>query len=106
MGAFIDFIREKGIVGLAVGFMMGGAISKLVAAIVEDIINPLIGLLIGSGLAEAALTVGGASIKWGHFLTTLIDFIVIAAVIYFGVKGLKLEKLDKKAETVPSDQNL
>ena len=95
---FIDFMREKGVVGLAVGFLMGGAISKLVTALVEDIINPLVGLLLGKAgnLAEASVSIGAATIKWGGFVATLIDFIIIAVVIYVGVKILKLDQLDKK----------
>ncbi len=95
---FIDFMREKGVVGLAIGFLMGGAISKLVTALVEDIINPLVGLLLGkaSNLAEASIHIGTATVRWGGFVATLIDFVIIAAVIYVGVKVLKLDHLDKK----------
>ncbi len=98
MHGFITFIREKGIVGLAVGFLMGGAISKLVTAFVEDIVNPLIGLLTSKvgDLSQASFSIGTASVKWGGFLSSLIDFTVIAAVIYFGFRWLGLEKLDKK----------
>lgn len=90
----MDFIREQGVVGLAVGFILGGAVSKLVASLVTDIIQPIINNLIGSseGLAQASLF----GIGYGNFLVVLIDFIVIAAVVYFVVKGLKLDKLDKK----------
>ncbi|WKZ29102.1 MAG: MscL family protein [Patescibacteria group bacterium] len=95
---FIEFIREKGVVGLAVGFLMGGAISKLVTALVEDIINPLVGLMLGKAgnLAEASVMVGTATLKWGAFITTLIDFIIICAVIYLGVRVLRLDRIDKK----------
>lgn len=95
---FIEFIRGKGVVGLAVGFLMGGAISKLVTAFVEDIINPLVGLMLGKAgnLAEASVTVGTATLKWGAFITTLIDFVIICAVIYLGVRVLRLDRIDKK----------
>jgi large conductance mechanosensitive channel len=97
MKDFLEFIRRQGVVGLAVGFLMGGAISKTVAALVDDVINPLVGLAVGKvGLAEAAVTVGGATLKWGHFVAALVDFIIIAAVVYFGVRSLGLDKLDKK----------
>ncbi|MFA5853606.1 MAG: MscL family protein [Patescibacteria group bacterium] len=95
---FIEFIREKGVVGLAVGFLMGGAISKLVTAFVENIINPLVGLLLGKAgnLAEASVVLGTATLKWGAFVTTFIDFVIICAVIYLGVKVLRLDRIDKK----------
>ena len=98
---FIDFVREKGIVGLAIGFMMGGAVSKLVTALVEDIINPLVGLGLGKvGLAEATWTIGTAELKWGHFISTIVDFVIIAAVIYIGFKVLRFDRIDKKVEPV------
>jgi large conductance mechanosensitive channel len=98
---FIDFIREKGVVGLAIGFMMGGAVSKLVTALVEDIINPLVGLALGKvGLAEASWKIGTAELKWGHFVSSIVDFIIIAAVIYFGFKLLRIDRLDTKVEPV------
>ncbi len=94
MKGFIDFIREQGVVGLAVGFILGGAISKVVASIVDDIINPVLGIILGmaGNLADSYLEIGSAKIMWGNFITTSIDFIIIALVVYFGVKILKLDK--------------
>lgn len=98
MSEFIDFIRKRGVIGLAVGFILGGAVSKIVAALVEDIINPILGVVLGRAgtLATAALTFGPVEILWGHFITVLIDFLVIALVVFYGVKVLHLDKLDKK----------
>lgn len=97
VGGFIDFIREQGVVGLAVGFILGGAVSKVVSSLVDDIIDPLLGVLLGAagGLETATLDLGIAQLRYGNFLTVLIDFAVIAAVVYFVVKGLGLDKLDK-----------
>ena len=96
LAGFVDFIRTQGVVGLAVGFILGGAVSKLVSALVENIINPLVGLALGKvDLADKAITLGTASLKYGAFISTMIDFIIIAAVVYFGVKSLGLDKLDK-----------
>lgn len=97
MRGFLDFIRTQGVVGLAVGFILGGAVSKVVSGLVTDIINPLLGLILGKtqGLKSASLHIGSANIMWGDFLTVVIDFAVIAVVVYFGVKLLKLDKLDK-----------
>ena len=98
MSGFINFIRKQGIVGLAVGFILGGAVSKVVGALVEDIINPILGIVLGKtgSLATASLTIGTVEILWGHFIGVIIDFFVIALVVYYGVKGLKLDQLDKK----------
>ncbi|MDP4001075.1 MAG: MscL family protein [bacterium] len=100
MRGFINFIREQGVVGLAVGFILGGAVSKVVAALVADIINPIIGTVLGvtADLNAASFSVGSAHILWGDFAAVFIDFVVIAMVVYFGVKWLGLDKLDKKAE--------
>jgi large conductance mechanosensitive channel len=98
MRGFLDFIREQGVVGLAVGFILGGAVSKLVAALVEDIISPVLALGLSNveNLQSAYIQVGAAKILWGNFLNVMIDFVVIALVVYFGVKLLGLDRLDKK----------
>lgn len=97
MRGFIDFIREQGVVGLAVGFILGGAVSKVVTSLVGDIINPFLGLILGAtgGLAEASLSIGSAKIMLGKFISTVIDFCVIAAVVYFGVNLIGIKNLDK-----------
>lgn len=94
---FIDFIREQGVVGLAVGFILGGAVSGVVSSLVEDIINPVLGIILGAADLEAiVLPIGPAEIMLGSFISVMIDFLVIAAVVYFGVQALGLDKLDKK----------
>lgn len=97
MKGFLNFVREQGVVGLAVGFILGGAVSKVVTALVTDIINPLVGMILGSasGLKEAYFGVGSAKIMYGDLVSVIIDFVIIAFVVYFGVKILKLDKLDK-----------
>ncbi|MFA6193793.1 MAG: MscL family protein [Parcubacteria group bacterium] len=100
MKGFIGFIREQGVVGLAVGFLLGGAVSKVVSALVTDIVNPLLSIVIGAteGLKSASFNIGSANILYGDFVAVLIDFVVIALVVYFGVKALGFDKLDKKKE--------
>ena len=87
--------------GLAIGFILGGAVSKVVASFVEDIINPILGIVLGAtgALDTAMLKVGPVEILWGSFVTTLIDFVIIALVIFYGFKFLKLGKLDKKKDS-------
>lgn len=94
----MDFIRGQGVIGLAVGIILGGSVGKLVASLVSDIINPLLGIILGAAgnLSSMTLDVMGAKIMYGNFLATLIDFLVVSFVIYYGVNALKLNKSDKK----------
>lgn len=98
MKGFVDFIREQGVVGLAVGFILGGAVSKVVTALVTDIINPILSVALGAAgeLKSASLDIGSVHIMYGDLLSVTIDFIVVALVVYYGVKAIGLDKLDKK----------
>lgn len=97
MTGFMIFIREQGVVGLAVGFILGGAVAALTTALVESFFDPILGLILGAqNLSEYTIQIGSVELLVGYFLTVLMDFLVIAAVVYFGVKGLGLDKLDKK----------
>ncbi len=93
LAGFVEFIRTQGVVGLAVGFILGGAVSKVVSALVNDIVNPILGYILGSTEGLKAMTLG--PILLGDFVAVLIDFLIIAAVVYFVVKGLGFDKLDK-----------
>ena len=97
---FLEFVRTQGVVGLAVGLILGGAVTTLVTSLVKNLINPLLGILLGQAknLADAQLNVLGAHITYGSFILDLINFIVVALVVYFGVKKLGLDKLDKAKE--------
>lgn len=102
---FLDFIRTQGVVGLAVGLVLGGAVSILVKSLVDNVVMPPIGLLLGSGdgLKGLSWTIGEASgdpaiIQYGVFLNDFFNFIIIALVIYFIFHLLGLTKLDKKKD--------
>jgi large conductance mechanosensitive channel len=94
MKGFIEFIRSQGVVGLAVGFIMGGSITKLITSFVTDIINPIVGLLISRAgdLQANYISIGNAKIMWGSFTSALIDFIIIAFIVYFIIKILGIKK--------------
>ena len=96
MKGFGEFIKKQGVVGLAVGFILGGAISKVVASVVSDLVTPVVGIAIGAvgNLKDAYLQIGPAKIMWGNFINTVIDFAVISFVVYFGVKWLGFYKRD------------
>lgn len=102
---FVDFIREQGVVGLAVGLAMGAAAGAAVKAIVDGFVSPLIGFILGgSSLASkvwnTGLERGGKElvIAWGSAANAVITLVATGLVIYFVVKGLKLDRLDKKKE--------
>ncbi len=113
---FMDFVREQSIVGLAVGLAIGTQANATVKALVEGFINPIVSFLVGSqdGLLLASWNVVGKDtatinywftlgnrvliFRWGMVLSSIITLIAVLAVIYYVVKGLKLDKLDKKKE--------
>jgi len=101
---FVDFMREQGVVGLAVGLVLGVQIKALVDSFILSFVNPILGLILpGSGdLTTKKLTVSigakTATFAWGIFLTQLISFVTVLAVVYFSVKLFKLDKLDKKKD--------
>jgi large conductance mechanosensitive channel len=97
---FFNFIREQGVVGLAVGFILGGSITKVVNSMVTDLVNPLLGILLGAfgNLDDYMLQVGGAKILYGNFLSNLINFLVVALVVYVSVKLLRVDRLDRKKD--------
>jgi large conductance mechanosensitive channel len=103
---FLDFIRTQGVVGLAVGLVLGGAVSIVVKSLVDNVVMPPIGLLLGSGngLKGLSWTIGEgnegepAIIHYGVFLNDFFNFLVIALVIYFVFHLLGLTKLDKKKD--------
>lgn len=102
---FMNFIREQGVVGLAVGLAIGTAAGDTVKKLVEGFITPVVQFIVGSqaGLESSVwhLDLWGrtADFKWGAFLSSAITLIAVAFVVYFIVKGLKLDKLDKKKES-------
>lgn len=99
---FLDFIREQGIVGLAVGLAIGLAATDTVAKLVAGFINPIIALIVGSqeGLQAArwTVTIGNrsADFAWGAFVSSAIVLLATALVIYLIVHYAKLDRLDKK----------
>ena len=102
---FMDFVREQGVVGLAVGLAIGTQAGKAVEAIVKGFINPIVSFVVGDtkGLDNATWTLYENSdraliIGWGGVVSALITLTAVAAVIYYIVHGLKLDKLDRKKD--------
>lgn len=104
VSGFVEFLRTQGVVGLAIGFIIGAQAKIIVDQLSASFINPILGLILGSstGLTgkEFVITIGSRSgtFMWGAFVYALINFLIIAAVIYFTFKWLRLDKLDKKKD--------
>ena len=104
MAGFVNFIREQGVVGMAVGLAIGTAAGDTVKKLVTAFIDPLVQLVVGSqqGLQSASFTVEVAGRKgeflYGAFVSSLITLIAVAFVVYAIVHFFKLDKLDKKED--------
>lgn len=111
---FKEFISKGSVMDLAIGVIIGGAFSKIVSSLVDDIIMPLVGLLLGGAdisnyfvtldggkyatLAEAQ-EAGAATLNYGVFLNRIIDFLIIAFVLFLIIKSInKARVLTKKPE--------
>lgn len=97
---FVDFVREKGVIGLAVGIVVGNAITKYVGKIVEDLVSPIIGFITGNAenMKTLSYTIPRTDITflWGDFVVATIDFLVVMLVVYFVFVKSPINKLDKK----------
>jgi large conductance mechanosensitive channel len=90
---FKAFVMRGNVMDLAVGVIIGGAFGKIVASLVNDIIMPLIGLIIGGiDFNTLAFIVGSAKVTYGNFINNVIDFIIIALVIFLMVKAINSTK--------------
>lgn len=104
VSGFVTFLREQSVVGLAIGLVLGTQAKQLVDQLIASFINPLVGLLLpGQGTLKDKIFIvhwGGkeAAFGWGAFVISLLTFVVVAAVVYYVFKGLKLDRLDKKKE--------
>jgi large conductance mechanosensitive channel len=108
---FFDFLKTFGIIGLALAFVVGQAASGLVTSLVNDIINPLIGLFLPSGnldeMSAKVINISGelTVFRYGHLVSSIIDFLIIALVVFIAYKQLSRFKLvDEK--TIAQKNNL
>lgn len=110
---FKDFAMKGNLVDIAVAFVMGGAFGKVVTSFTEGMVSPLIGLIGGSDLSKNVITLKEAvtdatgkvtaeavSLKWGDFATAVINFIIVAFVMFLIIKGIN--SLKKKQEEAPA----
>ena len=99
---FREFAVKGNVIDLAVGVIIGAAFGKIVASAVEDIVMPLVGTLLGGlNFAGLAVQIGGATIKYGKFIQTGVDFLIVAAAIFFAVKVINRMKREEDKPPAP-----
>ena len=103
---FKEFISRGNMMDLAVGFIIGAAFTAIVNSLVKDLINPLIGLFIGKiDLSNLKFTIGEATFKYGSFLNAVINFLIIALVVFFLIKLVNKITPKKEVEEDPAPTN-
>ena len=86
---FKEFAMRGNVLDLAVAVIIGGAFGKIIASLVADVLMPLIGLVLGGiNFSELAFTVGEAVVKWGAFVQSILDFVIVAFVIFMIVRTM------------------
>ena len=97
---FRDFVNRGNVVDLAVAVIIGGAFGAIITSLVNDIIMPLIGVIIGGlDFASLSIEVGDAMIMYGSFIQAIVNFLIIAFVLFLIVRSFN--KLQKEEETAP-----
>lgn len=102
---FKEFINRGSVVDMAVGIMIGGAFKAIVDALVNNLISPLIGILVGQDFNTLSFTINDANFQYGAFIMAILNFFIIALVLFMFIKLLNtLHKMGKKkAEEAPAD---
>ena len=86
---FREFAMRGNVLDLAVAVIIGGAFGKIIASLVADVLMPLIGLVMGGvNFADLSFTVGAAVVKWGAFVQSIVDFVIVAFVIFMIVRTM------------------
>jgi len=106
LNEFKEFAMRGNVVDMAVGIIIGGAFGKIVSSIVSDVIMPPIGMLMGGvDFSDLAVALGegegAASINYGVFINTVLDFLIVAFAIFMLIKGLN--SLKRKEEEKPAE---
>ena len=104
---FKAFIAKGSVLDLAVGVIIGAAFKGIVDSLVGDIISPIIGLVADTNFTELAWQIGGVTIKYGSFITAIINFLLMAIVLFLLIKAISATrelggKLKKGEVAVPA----
>ena len=103
---FRDFIAKGNVLDLAVGIIIGAAFKAIVDSLVGDIISPLLGLLVDTDFADLAISVGNVPIRYGAFITAILDFLIMAFVLFCLIKAVnRARELGEKIKKIggPTD---
>lgn len=99
LAEFKTFALRGNVIDLAVGVIIGAAFQAIVKSLTNDILAPILGLVAKSDFSDLVLTVFGVQIRYGAFITAVINFVIMAFLIFLLVKGMnKLAGLGKKKE--------
>ena len=101
---FKQFAIKGNVLDLAIGVIIGGAFGKIVSSLVNDVIMPIIGLISGGvNFSNLQITVGEAAIKYGAFIQSIIDFLIIAISIFLFVRAISsFKKKEEEKEEEPA----
>lgn len=98
---FREFINRGNVIDLAVAVILGTAFTAIVNSLVNDIIMPLIGVLLGGvDFSSLAITVGEATIAYGNFIQAIINFLLIALVLFLLIRSMN--RMNRKQEAAPA----
>ena len=96
---FKAFVLRGNVMDMAIGVIIGGAFATIVTALTDDFINPLINGIGGAEVAGKIAIYGGQYLNWGHFVTAVINFLIMAFVLFLMLKAVnKLMSIGKKKE--------
>ena len=104
LSEFRSFAMRGNVIDLAVGVVIGAAFGKIVGSLVEDVVMPVIGVMMGGlNFSDLAVKVGSATLKYGKFLQTCLDFLIIAWAVFLIVKLInRLKREEEKPATAPA----
>lgn len=98
-GEFKEFIMRGNVMDLAVGVIIGGAFGAIVTSLTDDIISPLIGLIGDVDFSDMVAKIGNVEVRYGAFITAIINFLIMALIIFLMVKAInKMMTIGKKKE--------
>ncbi len=97
LSEFKEFIMRGNVMDLAIGVLIGGAFKTIVDSLTNDIISPILGAFGGVDFSDRVLSMGDVTLKYGSFITAVINFLIMAVVVFLFMKGVnQIMSLGKK----------